>query len=489
MAPDKPIDRVVLLTGATGYVGGRLLPVLEDPGRRVRCLVRDPARLTDVAEGTEVVRGDVFEPASLERALSGVHTAYYMIHSMGSAEGFEERDRRAAENFAEAARGCGVRRLIYLGGLGHGDELSPHLRSRQEVGRILRASGVPTLEFRASIIIGSGSLSFEMIRALVEKLPIMITPRWVRQKAQPLAIEDLIDYLVEALDLPLPESRIFEIGGADPVSYGDIMREYARQRGLRRPMIPVPVLTPHLSSLWLGLVTPVYARVGRKLLDGVRNPTVVRDTSALEAFDVEPRGIAEAIGRALVHEDHAFAQTRWSDALSSAGPVHTVSPEELGPRIVDSRVADVPVRPAAAFRPIRRIGGRVGWYWGDSLWHLRGFLDLLVGGVGMRRGRRDPERLAVGDALDFWRVEAYEENRLLRLRAEMKLPGRAWLQFEVTPEGDSSCIRQTAVFDPLGLFGRLYWYALYPLHQLIFRRMLQRIADAARSAEPETAAA
>jgi uncharacterized protein YbjT (DUF2867 family) len=479
MSDPPGVDRggMVLLTGATGYVGGRLLRVLESTGRPVRCMARKPEVLTSLPDlNAEVVYGDVFKPETLVDALRGVDTAYYMIHSMGSDEDFEARDRTAALNFASAAEKCGVRRIIYLGGLGRGEDLSPHLRSRQEVGRILRESGVPTIELRASIIIGSGSLSFEMIRALVERLPVMVTPRWVRIRAQPLAIEDLVGYLVEALESGGEESAIYEIGGADAVSYGEIMREYARQRGLRRFMIPVPLLTPHLSSLWLGLVTPVYARVGRKLIGGLKNATIVEDDRARRAFKVVPRGISEAISRALVNEDRDFAETRWSDALSSPGPPRLPVVHKYGSRIVDSRVCDVDLSPADAFRPIRRIGGSVGWYYGDFLWRLRGFLDLLVGGVGSRRGRKDPDHLLPGQTVDFWRVEAIEPDQLLRLRAEMRLPGRAWLQFEVNRVDEKrSRIRQTAVFDPVGLFGLAYWYALYPLHRLVFSGMIKGI--------------
>ncbi len=416
--------------------------------------------------------------------MAGVHTAYYLVHSMGSPGEFEATDREAARNFGDAARAVGVRRMIYLGGLGDPERsLSSHLRSRQEVGEVLRGCGVPLVEFRASIVIGSGSVSFELIRALVERLPVMMTPRWVRTPAQPIAIEDLIEYLVEALDLPDGTNRSFEIGGADQVSYGDIMREYARQRGLRRWMIPVPLLTPRLSSLWLGLVTPVYARVGRKLIDGVRNPTVVRDSKALEVFRVRPRNFRQAVERALRNEDHEFATTRWSDALSSGAEPRNWGGVRFGSRIVDSRAVCVDVPPSVAFRPIRRIGGPTGWYSAPFLWRLRGFLDLLVGGVGLRRSRRDPENLAVGDALDWWRVEAYEPDRLLRLSAEMKVPGRAWLEFEVNADSSGSTIRQTAVFDPLGLAGLLYWYGLYPLHQWVFRGMLQGIVKACQRAK------
>jgi len=396
---------------------------------------------------------------------------------MGSSGQFEDEDRKAAQNFADASREQGVRRIIYLGGLGNQDEaLSAHLRSRHEVADILRESGVPTVEFRASIVIGSGSLSFEMIRALVQRLPVMICPQWVEIKAQPIAIEDVVAYLMAALDLPVEKSVVFEIGGPDQVSYGDIMREYARQCGLRRWMIPVPILTPRLSSLWLGLVTPIYARVGRKLVDSMKNPTLVRDPSALTTFAIKPRGVREAIERALRHESREFALTSWSDAFSSSGKTTSWGGVRLGTRLVDSRTIHVSVPPALAFVPIQRIGGSNGWYFASFLWQVRGFLDLLVGGVGLRRGRRDPNAVTVGDALDFWRVESFEPNRRLNLVAEMKVPGRAWLQFEVEPDGRGSIIRQTAIFDPAGLAGLLYWYALYPIHYFIFQGMLHRIA-------------
>lgn len=485
----------VLLTGASGYVGGRLLSRLEEEGRRLRCLARRPEELrARVAPGTEVVGGDVRDDRALARAMEGVGVAFFLIHSMHDRGGYAAADRTAAERFGAAARAAGVRRIVYLGGLGQGDRLSEHLSSRREVGEILRASGVETIELRASIILGSGSLSFEMVRALVDRLPAMVTPRWVATRTQPIAIEDVIEYLVAAIDLEgddsgEPASRVFEIGGPDAVSYGDIMREYARQRGLRRAMVPVPVLTPRLSSLWLGLVTPVYARVGRELLEGLRNETTVNHDAALEAFPVRPRGLSEAIERALANEDHDFAQTRWSDALSSSGPERSWGGVRFGTRLVDSRATRVPVPAAAAFRPVRRIGGTTGWYYADALWHLRGLMDLAVRGPGLRRGRRDPEHLAVGETVDWWRVERYEPDRLLRLRAEMRLPGRAWLQFEIDEDAGGSTIRQTALFDPVGLGGLLYWYALWPAHQLIFEGMLRRIARAAVQAGEEAAPA
>ena len=471
--------RLVLLTGATGYVGGRLLHALEATGHRVRCLSRHPNALSQrVAQTTEVVKGDALDAAPLATSMVGVHAAYYLVHSMASANSFEEEDRCAAHAFAAAARDAGVQRIVYLGGLGSGSELSAHLRSRQEVGRILRESGVPTIELRASIVIGSGSASFEMIRALVEKLPVMITPRWVKTRSQPIAVEDVIAYLMRALDIQISGSTTVEIGGTDQVSYLDLMKEYAHQRGLRRWMIPVPVLSPRLSSLWLGLVTPVYARVGRELVDSLRNETIVRDRSADALFSVRPLGYREALKRALANEDREFAETRWSDAFSSLHIASHWGGAKFGRRIVDSRTVHVCFSPPMAFRPIERLGGKTGWYYGNWLWGIRGLLDLLFGGAGMRRGRRDPDRLLAGDTLDFWRVEEIQTDRLLRLAAEMRLPGRAWLQFEVEPDGSGSVVRQTAIFDPAGVLGQLYWYLLYPVHQFVFAGMLGGIVDA-----------
>ncbi len=420
------------------------------------------------------MQGDVRDAGSVRAALEGIEVAYYLVHSMSSSGSFAEADREAARTFAEAARDAGVRRVVYLGGLGAG-RLSTHLASRQEVGRILRET-TPTTEFRASAVIGSGSASFEIVRALVDRLPVMITPRWVANRAQPIAIEDQLAYLVAELDRPSGESEVFEIGGADVVSYGELMREYGRQRGLKRVYVPVPVLTPKLSSLWLGLVTPVYARLGRALIDSIEHDTVVTDPKALEAFAIRPRGYREAIARALANEERETIETRWSDEEL---PEPTFGGVKLGTRLLDARSLRVPQPPAAAFAPIRRIGGKTGWYYGRDLWRLRGLLDVLVGGPGLRRGRRDPDALRVGDAVDFWRVVAYEPDRLLRLDAEMKVPGRASLQFEVEPDGDGSVIHQTALFDPLGLWGLAYWYAVWPLHGFVFKGMLRGIASAA----------
>lgn len=479
----RPPAPRVLLTGATGYVGRRLLRELRSRDVRIRCLARRPSHLEPwVDDSVEIVGGDAREEEALRQALRGVDVAYYLIHSMGSQGSFAEEDRKAATLFGRVAREEKVGRIVYLGGLGRGPGLSSHLESRQEVGEILRASGVETLEFRASIIIGSGSLSFELIRALVSKLPVMITPRWVQTPTQPIAIEDLLAYLLEGLDVPLSGSAVFEIGGADAATYQDLMLELARQRGMKRWLLPVPFLTPRLSARWLGLVTPVYSRIGKALVEGLRNPTVVESDDALRVFRVKPRTMAKAIERALTNEDEEIAASRWSDALSVRGPRRPIPADALSARIVDSRAVDVEVSAPAAFEPIQRIGGDAGWYFGNPLWRIRGLLDLALGGVGMRRGRAHPQRLYPGDTLDFWRVEAVEPGHLLRLFAEMKVPGRAWLQFEVNPrpEGGSE-IRQTAIFDPLGLSGRLYWYALYPIHVWIFRGMLRRIAEQAEA--------
>ena len=468
----------ILLTGATGYVGGRLLPLLEATGHQVRCLARRPDHLmARVGPTTEIVAGDVLDEASLAGALAHIDLAFYLVHSMGDPSSFEAHEAQGARNFAAAAAKAGIGRIVYLGGLGDDTgDLSPHLRSRHEVGRILRDSGVRTIEFRTSIVIGSGSLSFEMIRALCEHLPVMVTPRWVSVLAQPIAIQDLLDYLLQSIDVTLPSSIVVEIGGADQLSYAALMREYMRQRHLRRLMIPVPVLTPRLSSLWLGLVTPLYARVGRKLIESIKHPTVVRSPLAGQLFTIRPRSAADAIRAALENEDREFATTRWFDSMSASGEPPAFGGTRFGPRLIDQRELVVDTTVEACFGVIEQLGGAKGWLAFNSLWRIRGFLDLLVGGVGMRRGRPRGRSLLVGDALDFWRVEAIEPPRLLRLRAEMKVPGRAWLEFVVAPEGAGARIRQTAMFDPVGVLGRAYWYGIYPTHSLVFGGMIAAIA-------------
>lgn len=469
----------ILLTGATGYVGGVLLPELERQGYEVRCLARRPAKLEGrTGPRTEVMAGDATDPDDLARACAGIDTAYWLVHSMESGVDFERADRLAAERFAAAARAAGVKRIIYLGGLGADDDerLSPHLRSRHEVGAILRAGGLDVIEFRASIVVGAGSFSFDLVRTLVERLPVMICPAWLATPTQPIAITDVVGYLAAAVTLPPGPPRIFEIGGPDKVSYGAIMREYARQRGLRRLMIPVPVLTPRLSSLWLKLVTPRYSKVGRKLIDGLKNPTVVTNDAASREFAIRPRDLATAVSEAADQADAAFAGKRWADFADVEDLPRRYGGAHEESRLVDHRHQVVAVSPERAFAAVERIGGTNGWYACNWLWTLRGWLDRLIGGPGMSRGRRDPDRLCTGDTLDCWRVEICEPPRRLRLAAEMKLPGRGWLEFEVVPRDGDVTIHQTAVFDPRGLGGLAYWYAIWPLHELVFRRMLAGIA-------------
>jgi uncharacterized protein YbjT (DUF2867 family) len=468
----------ILLTGATGYVGGVLLAELERRGHQIRCLARRPAKLAGrTGPNTEVMAGDATDPDDLARACAGIDTAFWMVHSMESGVDFERADRLAAERFAAAAQAAGVKRLIYLGGLGADDDrLSAHLRSRHEVGAILRAAGLDVIEFRASIIVGAGSFSFDLVRTLVERLPVMICPAWLATPTQPIAIADVVAYLAAAVDLPPGPPRIFEIGGPDKVSYGAIMREYARQRGLRRLMIPVPVLTPRLSSLWLKLVTPRYSKVGRKLIDGLKNPTVVTNDAAAREFAIRPRDLPTAVREASEQEDGEFAGKRWADFADIEDLPRRYGGAHEGSRLVDHRHTVVAVSPERAFAAIERIGGANGWYAADWLWTLRGWLDQLIGGPGMARGRRDPERLSTGETLDCWRVEICEPPRRLRLAAEMKLPGRGWLEFEVVPREGDVTIHQTAVFDPRGLGGLAYWYVIWPLHELVFRRMLAGIA-------------
>ncbi|MDP8980088.1 MAG: SDR family oxidoreductase [Acidobacteriota bacterium] len=475
-----------LLTGATGYIGGRLLRRLQADGVAVRCLCRNPEALGwRLAPGTELVQGDLLDPASLDAAFAGVDTAFYLVHSMNGSLEFETEEHEAALNFALAARQAGVKKIVYLGGLAQGAALSAHMRSRADTGNTLRASGIPVIEFQASVVIGSGSASFEMIRALVERLPVMITPRWVNTAAQPIAIEDVIDYLAASVRLPAQGNLTFEIGGADTTSYVGIMREYARQRKLRRWIVRVPFLSLSLSSRWLTLITPVYAGIGRCLIESVRNPSVVHNPEALAAFDVRPMGIVRAIERALANEDRDLAETRWSDAGRQAARSIAI-PLPSASLLVNEQIARVAVSPDLAFVAIRRIGGRTGWYYGNALWKIRGLFDLMLGGVGMRRGRPDPDTPFPGSTLDFWRVEAFEPARKLRLFAEMKVPGRAWLEFTVEPEGAFTVIRQIAQFEPKGLAGLLYWYLLHPIHAVMFRGMLRRIAAAATPGVCET---
>lgn len=483
----------VLVAGATGYVGGRLVPRLLAAGYRVRVLARDPDRLQgrDWLPQVEVARGDVFDPATLATALADVAVAYYLVHSLAGGAGFHERDMEAARRFGHAARAAGVTRIVYLGALGDPRaDLSEHLRSRQRTGDALREAGVPVTEFRAAIVVGAGSASFEMIRSLAERLPVMICPRWVYTRVQPIAIRDVLDYLVAALATPASAGRTIEIGGADILIYREMMLGYARARGLRRWLIPVPVLTPRLSSYWVHWVTPIPAAIAGPLIEGLRSEVVVRDTAAHDLFPtIHPLTYRAAVAEALAHLSAGEVETAWSDALTTSqgdrSPV--ILAAEAG-MVFERRQRIVHAPPPAVYRAFTSLGGEQGWLYANGLWRLRGAMDRLVGGVGLRRGRRHPSQVRVGDALDFWRVEAVTPDRLLRLRAEMKVPGRAWLEFEAEGQDDgTTLLRQTATFAPKGVLGLLYWYLLYPIHGAIFAGMLAALAkQAERATRPGT---
>jgi uncharacterized protein YbjT (DUF2867 family) len=480
-APNAELARrVTLLTGTSGYVGGELLRRLEPAGRNLRCLTRRPEALAvHVGARTEVVEGDVLDRSSLRRALHGVHTACYLVHSMANASKFDELDHRAAINFGAAASDAGVSQIVYLGGLGDAQDLSPHLASRHEVGELLREYGVPTVELRASIVIGSGSASFETVRTLVERLPLIIAPPWSETLAQPIAIGEVITALVAALSFASPIDATYEIGGTDQLTYADLMREYARQRGLRRGVLRAPIVTPRIARSLLPVLVPGHGRIAAAMLDSLRNETVVRTRAPIGLSPPRSRGVSVAIAQTLAAEDREFAQRRWSEALGREQRLH-VGGLRYERRLVTSRAVCVGRRGADAFRPIERIGGETGWYAVNWFWSFRGLVDRLGGGVGLRRGRRDPQRLRAGDALDFWRVESVQSGRLLRLSAEMKMPGRLWLQFEVDGGERRTAVRQTTIFDPAGYVGRAYWYLLYPVHRWVFGRMLRGISRAAR---------
>ena len=472
---------LVLVTGSTGYIGGRLVPRLLELGCRVRCLVRDPDRLQGRPwhPSVEVVAGDVMKPETLVPAMAGVEAAYYLVHGLAGGPGFHERDLASARNFGLAAGTAGVGRIVYLGGLGESSpELSEHLRSRQQTGDALRESGVPVTEFRAGVIVGSGSLSFELIRYLTERVPVMICPRWVYTRTQPIGIRDVLEYLATALQVPASTGRVIEIGGADVVTYGEMMTIYASVRGLRRWMVPVPVLTPRLSSYWVNIVTPIPAAIARPLIEGLRNESIVVVSGAAGIFEqIRPVGYREAVERTLAQLQASNVVTAWSDALStSQGDVEPVVMTTDEGMIREHRQVTTRATPADVFAVFTGLGGNRGWLYMNWAWEIRGFVDRLFGGVGVRRGRRDPDVLRVGDALDFWRVEEVDPGHLLRLRAEMKVPGKAWLQFRATPRPDgTTLLTQTAFFAPKGLFGWAYWYALYPVHKLIFSGVIARI--------------
>ncbi len=478
----------ILVVGASGYIGSRLVPALQDQGHDLVLVSRDARPLAARFPEARVVGADLLQAATLEGALEGVEIAYYLAHSMGAGEhGFAERDLAAARNFATAAARAGVARIVYLGGLGDDDAtLSHHLASRQATGAELAAHGVPVTEFRAAVIIGSGSASFEILRHLTERLPIMITPRWVATRCQPIGIRDVLAYLVGALDHP-NVTGVVGIGGPDVLSYGDMMRTYARVRGLRRLMIPVPVLTPRLSSYWVNLVSPVPASIARPLIEGLRNEVVVRDPGPASQFGLTPATYELALRQAIDRTEGHDVESTWFDSLDAPGREELSSVTSQEGMIIERRQRLVEAEPARVFAEIERLGGRAGWPYANPLWRLRGWLDRLVGGVGMRLGRRDPNRLRVGDALDFWRVEEVRRPELLRLRAEMRVPGRAWLQYEVETVAGGSRLVQTAFFEPRGLLGLAYWYALYPIHGLIFRGTVRVLGERARAAAQDQA--
>ena len=480
---------LVLVSGATGYIGGRLVPRLRQKGWPVRCIVRDPERLAGRGwEGVEAVKGDMFKPETLAAAMQGVRFAFYLVHSLQAWGDYTDKEKTSANNFAQAAKAAGVERIIYLSGLGRSDDnLSAHLRSRQLAGEALRQAGVPVTEFRAGVIIGSGSASFEIVRHLTERLPLMLTPRWVRTRAQPISIADVLHYLVDSLEVSEAGGQIVEIGGGDIVSYQDMMLLYAKVRGLRRAIIPLPVLTPKLSAGWVALFSSVPINIVFPLIGGVKNEVVVTNDLAARLFPhIRPMTCEAAIRLALERVFAGTVETAWSDALSSvpSDPAIVKFSAAEGIFREERRMVSTAELPAV-FRTITCIGGEQGYFYGNILWRIRGLIDQMVGGVGLSRGRRCPFDLRVGDALDFWRVEAYEPDRLLRLRAEMKLPGKAWLEFRVRRlDKGVTEILQTAWFEPHGVSGRLYWWAMWPFHRLLFTNMMRKLEQTARENSP-----
>ncbi|WP_351235784.1 SDR family oxidoreductase [Streptomyces sp. NPDC002133] len=482
-----------LVTGATGYIGGRLVPELLDAGHRVRCMARSPEKLRDHpwAGRAEVVRGDVTDAESVGAALRDVDVAYYLVHALRTGPGFEETDRKAARVFTEEARAAGVRRIVYLGGLTPADvpesELSPHLRSRAEVGRIFLRADVPATVLRAAVVIGSGSASFEMLRYLTERLPVMVTPSWVGTRIQPIAVRDVLRCLVGSARMPDDVNRAFDIGGPDVITYEQMMHRYAAVARLpHRLILRVPMLTPRLSSQWIGLVTPVPAALARPLAESLRHEVVCREHDIARYVPDPPGtpiGFDEALTLALQRVRDAQVTTRWSSASLPGAPSDPLptDPDWAGGSLyTDRRALDVDASPKALWEVIEGIGGDNGWYSFPLAWAVRGWLDRLVGGVGLRRGRRDAARLRVGDSLDFWRVEEIEPGRLLRLRAEMRLPGLAWLEMYADAAGNGRArYRQRALFHPHGLLGHLYWWSVSPFHAVVFGGMARNIAQAA----------
>jgi uncharacterized protein YbjT (DUF2867 family) len=489
---ERTIDKgLIFVTGATGYIGGRLVPRLLDAGYRVRCLARDPRKLADRSWASdphvEIVEGDVQDAAQLAGAMVGCQAAYYLIHSMMVAgPSYREHDQRLARGFAEAAEKAQVGRVIYLGGLGEtGEGLSEHLASRREVEAALASGPVPTTVLRAAMIIGSGSASFEILRYLVERLPAMITPKWVGTESQPIAVADALHYLVACLQTQETVGRTLDIGGPDIMTYRELMQLMAKVLGLRRRIIvPVPVLTPHLSSLWIHLVTPVSHRIARPLALGLKNRVVCRNDDARGLMPHRLLSAEEAIRAALGQTSSGEIETTWMDA----GPIPGDPDWAGGTTFEDRRQVDVRVPADRLFRTVCRVGGKQGWYAAEPLWKLRGFLDRIAGGPGLARGRRHEDRLAYGDVLDFWRVIGIDPGKRLALRAEMKLPGAALLEFEISPDPrtpEHSHLVQTAKFKPRGLLGLLYWFAVLPFHGIVFRSMLHGIRRSAEAVSPE----
>lgn len=476
----------ILVTGATGYIGGRLIPRLLEAGHEVRCLTRDKSKLDGDTwrAQVEIIEGNVLDPSSLEKALDGCESAYYLIHSMEDGHhDFSERDRIAAARFREAADAAELKRIVYLGGLGSGENMSRHLSSRQEVGAILAGGRTPVTELRAAVIIGSGSVSFEMLRYLTEVLPVMVTPRWVRTTCQPIAVSDVLDILTRAVDEAGNTSQIHEIGGPDQLTYEEMMRIYAEEAGLpNRFIVPVPVLSPKLSSHWVGLVTPLPTAVAKPLVESLRVEVTVSDNSFAEEAIGDLIGYREAVRKALSRSSIHQVPTRWSDASLSPAQALPGDPDWAGGTILDDvQIANSESETSDLYWAFSRIGGATGYYTMDWAWRLRGLLDSLSGGVGLRRGRRHPEEIGPGEALDFWRVVRAQYGTTLELYAEMKLPGQAWLVFEALDQEGGSLLVQRAVFVPRGLMGRIYWWAMLPFHLLIFRRMAAQIVATAES--------
>lgn len=488
MADHRPEAAPILVTGATGYIGGRLVPRLLRRGRRVVCLVRDPRKLESRAwhahPHLRIVAGGVGDAAALDAALAGCRAATYLVHSMISAGAdYQRRDRELARTFAAAAARAGIERVIYLGGLGEtGEGLSRHLASRREVEVALAEGAVPVTVLRAAMIIGAGSASFEILRYLVERLPVMITPRWVDTECQPIAVSNALDYLETALDEDAVRGEILDIGGPEILPYREILQIVAASLGLRRRLIiPLPVLTPRLSSYWLHLVTPADHRIARPLAEGLRNRVVCRDDRAQRLMPTRLLGVREAIDAALQPAVAGEDETSWLDAGLMPG-----DPGWAGGTVyTDRRTVAVAASASAVFAQVCRLGGRHGWLSADWLWRVRGWLDRLIGGPGLARGRRHPDRVAYGDVLDFWRVTEVDRNRRLVLRAEMRLPGEAELEFALAAQGaEQTQLTQTARFRPRGLAGILYWWAVKPFHAPVFKGMLGGIRREAEADGP-----